>query len=77
MQFKVEKLLFFDIESVSQYKDLYDMPEGKLKMWESYYDSFRKKVTDESRIDSELMTQGESTKKFIDKLQHSFLNLVK
>jgi len=50
MQFKVEKLLFFDIESVSQYKDLYDMPEDKLKMWESYYDSFRKRVTDESRI---------------------------
>lgn len=51
MQFKVDKLLFFDIESVSQYKDLYDMPEDKLKMWESYYDSFRKKVTDESKID--------------------------
>jgi len=50
MQFKVEKLLFFDIESVSQYKDLYDMPVDKLKMWESYYDSFRKKVTDESII---------------------------
>ena len=50
MQFKVEKLLFFDIETVSQYKDLYDMPEDKLKMWESYYDSFRKRVTDESRI---------------------------
>jgi 3'-5' exonuclease len=59
MQFKVEKLLFFDIESVSQYKDLYDMPEDKLKMWESYYDSFRKKVTDESKIDSEAMTQRE------------------
>jgi len=59
MQFKVEKLLFFDIESVSQYKDLYDMPEDKLKMWESYYDSFRKKVTDESNIDSEAMTQRE------------------
>jgi len=50
MQFKVEKLLFFDIETVSQYNDLYDMPEDKLKMWESYYDSFRKRVTDESRI---------------------------
>ena len=59
MQFKVDKLLFFDIESVSQYKDLYDMPERELKMWESYYDSFRKKVTDESRIDLELMTEGE------------------
>ena len=51
MQFKVDKLLFFDIETVSQYKDLYDMPERELKMWESYYDSFRKKVTDESKLD--------------------------
>jgi len=50
MQFKVDKLLFFDIESVSQYKDLFDMPDRQLKMWESYYDSFRKKVTDESKI---------------------------
>ena len=59
MQFKVEKLLFFDIETVSQYKDLYDMSKDKLKMWESYYDSFRKKVTDESRIDSEVMSEKE------------------
>jgi hypothetical protein len=51
MQFKLDKLLFFDIESVSQYKDLYHMPEDKLKMWESYYDTFRKKVTDESKLD--------------------------
>lgn len=57
MQFKIDKLLFFDIESVSQYKDLYDMSEDKLKMWESYYDSFRKKVTDESRIDYEVMSE--------------------
>jgi hypothetical protein len=57
MQFKLDKLLFFDTESVSQYEDLYDMPEDKLKMWESYYDSFRKKVTDESRIDSEIMSK--------------------
>lgn len=59
MQFKVDKLLFFDIESVSQYKDLYDMSERELKMWESYYDSFRKKVTDESKIDSEFMNEKE------------------
>jgi len=59
MQFKLDKLLFFDIESVSQYEDLYDMPEYKLKMWESYYDSFRKKVTDETRIDSESMSLKE------------------
>jgi len=58
MQFKVDKLLFFDIESVSQYKDLYDMPDRQLKMWESYYDSFRKKVTDESQIPTE-MVEGE------------------
>ena len=50
MQFKVDKLLFFDIESVSQYKDLFDMPDRQLNMWESYYDSFRKKVTDESKM---------------------------
>lgn len=56
MQFKVEKLLFFDIETVSQYKSLYDMPENELKMWESYYDTFRKKVTDESKIDSDVMS---------------------
>jgi hypothetical protein len=54
MQFKVDKLLFFDIETVSQYKDLYEMPEDKLKMWESYYDTFRKKVTDESKLDQGL-----------------------
>jgi hypothetical protein len=59
MQFKLDKLLFFDIESVSQYEDLYDMTEDKLKMWESYYDSFRKKVTDETRIDSESMSLKE------------------
>lgn len=58
MQFKVDKLLFFDIESVSQYKDLFDMPDRQLKMWESYYDSFRKKVTDESKIPTE-MDKGE------------------
>jgi hypothetical protein len=50
MQFKIDKLLFFDIESVSKYKDLFDMPDRQLKMWESYYNSFRKKVTDESKI---------------------------
>jgi len=59
MQFKLDKLLFFDVETVSQYEDLYDMPEDKLKMWESYYDTFRKKVTDESRIDRDLMSKKE------------------
>jgi hypothetical protein len=56
MRFNIEKLLFFDIESVSQYEDLYDMPERELEMWMKYYPSFRKKVTDESQIDSEVMS---------------------
>lgn len=59
MQFNIDKLLFFDIESVSQYEDLYDLPERDLEMWFRYYDSFRKKVTDESRIDVELMDEKE------------------
>lgn len=50
MQFNIDKLLFFDIESVSQYEHLYHMPEKHLEMWMKYYDSFRKKVTDESRL---------------------------
>ena len=50
MRFNIGKLLFFDIESVSQYKDLYDMSERELDTWMKYYDSMRKKVTDESRL---------------------------
>jgi hypothetical protein len=50
MKFNIDKLLFFDIESVSQYEDLYDMDERQLELWMRYYDSFRKKVTDESRM---------------------------
>jgi hypothetical protein len=51
MQFKIDKLLFFDIESVSQYNDLYDMPKKNLEMWMKYYSSFIKKVTDHSRLE--------------------------
>jgi DNA polymerase elongation subunit (family B) len=54
----IDKLLFFDIESVSQYKDLYDMSERELEVWMKYYDSMRKKVTDESRM----VDLGEHTK---------------
>lgn len=50
MQFKVDKLLFFDIETVSQYKDLYDLPKRDFEMWMRYYNSFRKRVTEESKI---------------------------
>ena len=29
MQFNIEKLLFFDIETVSQYKDLDELPKNE------------------------------------------------
>ena len=50
MLFNVNKLLFFDIESVSQYESLYDMDESKQDMWMKYSKSFLKKVTDENRL---------------------------
>ncbi len=50
MQFNIEKILFFDIETVSQYKDLDDMPKEKSDMWFKYYDTFKNKVTDESKL---------------------------
>jgi DNA polymerase elongation subunit (family B) len=50
MRFNIGKLLFFDIESVSQYEDLYDMSEREMETWMKYYNSMRKKVTDESRM---------------------------
>jgi len=59
MKFNIDKLLFFDIESVSQYENLYEMPERQLNMWLSYYDNFRTRVTVESRIDPEAMSEKE------------------
>jgi DNA polymerase elongation subunit (family B) len=50
MQFNIEKLLFFDIETVSQYKDLDELPKEELKLWESYYDNFKERVTDKSKL---------------------------
>lgn len=50
MQFNIEKLLFFDIETVSQYKDLDELPKEELKLWESYYDNFKDRVTDKSKL---------------------------
>jgi hypothetical protein len=58
MQFKVDKLLFFDIETVSQYNDLYDLPKRDFEMWMRYYNSFRKRVTEESKI-TESMSEKE------------------
>lgn len=50
MQFNIEKLLFFDVETVSQYQDLDDLPKEELKLWESYYDNFKERVTDKSKL---------------------------
>ena len=50
MQFNIEKLLFFDIETVSQYEDLDQLPKQELKLWESYYDNFKERVTDKSKL---------------------------
>jgi hypothetical protein len=59
MQFNLEKLLYFDIETVSQYQHIDEIPKRLFDMWLSYYDNFRKRVTDESKIDSEAMTEKE------------------
>ena len=52
MRFNIEKLLFFDIETVSQYKELDELPEQELKLWLSYYDNFKDRVTDKSKLSS-------------------------
>ena len=58
MQFNLEKLLFFDIESVSQYESLTELSNEETKQWLFYYDNFRERVTDESRI-TEKMSEDE------------------
>ena len=50
MQFNIEKLLFFDIETVSQYKDIDELPKQEFKLWWSYYDNFKERVTDKSKL---------------------------
>lgn len=52
MQFNIEKLLFFDVETVSQYKELDQLPEEELKLWSLYYDTFKERVTDKSKLPS-------------------------
>lgn len=54
MQFKIDKLLFFDIETVSQYEKLSDMSDREMKMWEHYYESFLKRVTDKNRFHEDM-----------------------
>jgi DNA polymerase elongation subunit (family B) len=54
MQFNIEKLLFFDIETVGQYKDLDELPKEKLKLWLSYYNNFKERVTDKTKLHKEV-----------------------
>lgn len=70
MQFNIEKLLFFDIETVSQYKELDELPEKELKMWESYFDNFRSRVTDESKIPKEDEYRGKKDKDYTKDLHN-------
>lgn len=50
MKFNVDKLLFFDAETVPQYETFGDMPKEKRKLWESYLSTFEKKVTDGTKL---------------------------
>ena len=67
MQFNIEKLLFFDIETVSQYKDLDELPKQELKQWLSYYENFKERVTDKSKI---LKATSDNTKTEIEVLDN-------
>ena len=62
--YNVSKLLFFDIETVSQYKDLCDIPKRELKMWQSYYDTFTNRVTDGAK----LLQYKENTEEYINEV---------
>ena len=46
MKFNIDKLLFFDAETVPQHESLDDMSEEKRKLWGSYLATFEKKVID-------------------------------
>jgi len=50
MDLKLEKLLYFDVETVAKYKSLKDMPSDERKIWDSYRNTFEKRVTDESKL---------------------------
>jgi hypothetical protein len=50
MDFKIEKLLYFDIETVSKYKSLSEMPKEERKLWETYLQTFEKRVTDDTKL---------------------------
>jgi hypothetical protein len=50
MNFKLEKLLYFDVETVAKYKSLTDMPSDERKIWDSYLTTFEKRVTDDTKL---------------------------
>lgn len=50
MDFKIDKILFFDIETVSKYNSLSKMSKEERKMWDSYRETFEKRVTDDEKL---------------------------
>ena len=44
------KILFFDVETVSQYKNLSDLPVADRKYWDFYYETFKERVTNKSKL---------------------------
>lgn len=62
MQFDLSKLLFFDVETVPQHGDLSSLPKEQRKLWDFYYETFKERVTDKSRL-SGLDLDTESYKK--------------
>ena len=50
MHFDLNKILFFDVETVSQYKELSDLSVEDRKLWDFYYDTFKERVTDKNRL---------------------------
>lgn len=53
MKFNIDKILFFDIETVSQYKELSELSDSESNIWNKYSSSFEKKVTDKHKLPDE------------------------
>ncbi len=59
MKFNINKLLFFDIETVSQYKSIGELPPLFLKQWEGYFENFEKRVTEPTWLPEKFNSDGE------------------
>lgn len=50
MNFDLNKLLFLDIETVSQYQHLSELSSKERKFWDGYYHIFKERVTDKTKL---------------------------